>query len=87
MPELPKTGTSGATRWLTPEKALIQLSLRHKSDDQLWFTFFHETGHVLLHGKRVVSSSSPVRTAPASPPPRRRCCGTCWAWPSTWMLT
>jgi len=52
--ELPKTRTSGATRWLTPEKALIQLSLRYKSDDMLWFTFFHEAGHILLHGKRLV---------------------------------
>jgi HTH-type transcriptional regulator/antitoxin HigA len=50
--ELPKTGISGATRWLTPNKALIQLSLRYKSDDQLWFTFFHEAGHILLHGKK-----------------------------------
>lgn len=54
VPELPKTGVSGATRWLTPEKALIQISLRYKSDDQLWFTFFHEAGHVLLHGKKEV---------------------------------
>lgn len=54
VPELPKTGISGATRWLTPGKALIQLSLRHKSDDQLWFTFFHEAGHILLHGKKDV---------------------------------
>jgi addiction module HigA family antidote len=54
VPELPKTGVSGATRWLTPDKALIQLSLRYKSDDQLWFTFFHEAGHVLLHGKRDI---------------------------------
>ena len=45
---------SGFTRWLTPEKALIQLSLRHKTDDNLWFTFFHEAAHILLHGKRDV---------------------------------
>lgn len=54
VPELPKTGVSGATRWLSPDKALIQLSLRYKSDDQLWFTFFHEAGHVLLHGKKEI---------------------------------
>jgi addiction module HigA family antidote len=52
VPALPKTGLSGATRWLNPEKALIQLSLRYKSNDQLWFTFFHEAGHILLHGKK-----------------------------------
>jgi HTH-type transcriptional regulator / antitoxin HigA len=52
VPELPRLRASGATRWLSPTKALIQLSLRYKSDDQLWFTFFHEAGHILLHGKR-----------------------------------
>ncbi len=50
--ELKGTHLSGATQWLTPEKALIQLSLRFKKDDQFWFTFFHEAGHVLLHGKK-----------------------------------
>ena len=42
----------GATRWIAKDKALVQLSLRYKTDDQLWFTLFHELGHVLLHGKR-----------------------------------
>jgi HTH-type transcriptional regulator/antitoxin HigA len=42
---------SGVMRWLTPDKALIQLSFRYRTDDHLWFTFFHEVGHVLLHGK------------------------------------
>jgi HTH-type transcriptional regulator / antitoxin HigA len=54
VPELPKTHVSGATRWLSPTKALIQLSLRHKTDDHLWFCFFHEAGHILLHGKKAV---------------------------------
>lgn len=54
VPSLPKSRISGATRWLTPETALIQLSLRYRSDDQLWFSFFHEAGHILLHGKREV---------------------------------
>ncbi len=54
VPELPKTHVSGFTRWLTPDKALIQLSLRYKTDDSLWFTFFHEAAHILLHGKRDV---------------------------------
>lgn len=54
VPPLPKTHVSGATRWLGPSKALVQLSLRGKSDDLLWFTFFHEAGHILLHGKRDV---------------------------------
>ncbi|MDH5639918.1 MAG: ImmA/IrrE family metallo-endopeptidase, partial [Nitrospira sp.] len=41
-----------STRWLTPEKAMIQLSLRYKTNDQFWFTFFHEAGHILLGGKK-----------------------------------
>jgi len=43
---------SGAARFLSTEKALIQLSFRYLSDDQFWFTFFHEAGHLLLHGNR-----------------------------------
>ena len=54
IPELSKTRVSGATRWLTPNKALIQLSLRYKSDDHLWFSFFHEAGHILKHGKKEI---------------------------------
>lgn len=50
-PELKGTRLSGAARWLAPDQALIQLSLRHKTDDQFWFTFFHEAGH-LLHGAK-----------------------------------
>lgn len=55
IPELPGMRISGATRWLTSRKALIQLSLRYKSDDHLWFTFFHEAGHILSDGKRSVA--------------------------------
>ena len=52
VPELPQTRVYGATRWLAPRKALIQLSLRYKTDDQFWFSFFHEAAHILLHGKK-----------------------------------
>jgi HTH-type transcriptional regulator / antitoxin HigA len=54
VPELPRLRLFGAARWLSPEKALIQLSLYYKSDDQLWFSFFHEAAHVLLHGRREI---------------------------------
>jgi len=54
VPALSRTRASGVTRWLAPDKAMIQLSLRYKSDDHLWFTFFHEAGHLLRHGKREV---------------------------------
>ena len=54
VPELPKTHLSGIARWLTRDKALIQLSMRFKTSDHLWFSFFHEAGHILLHGKKTV---------------------------------
>jgi len=54
VPELPRLCISGASRWLSPTKGLIQLSLRYRSDDHLWFSFFHEAAHLLLHGKRQV---------------------------------
>jgi HTH-type transcriptional regulator/antitoxin HigA len=50
--ELQGTRVCGAARWLTADKALIQLSCRYKVDDQFWFAFFHEAGHLLLHGKK-----------------------------------
>ena len=52
VPEIKGARAWGATRWLTPAKAVIQLSLRYKWEDHFWFSFFHEAGHVLLHGKR-----------------------------------
>ena len=54
VPPIKGASVYGATRWLTPQKALIQLSLRGKFEDLLWFTFFHEAGHILLHGKKEV---------------------------------
>ncbi|MBW2735124.1 MAG: helix-turn-helix domain-containing protein [Deltaproteobacteria bacterium] len=45
---------SGATRWLATDRAMLLLSLHHRSNDHLWFTFFHEAGHLLLHGKRMM---------------------------------
>lgn len=50
--ELPGTHVSGATRWLGPQKAILQVSFRYLRDDQVWFSFFHEAAHILLHGKR-----------------------------------
>lgn len=47
--ELPRSGANGVARWLTSEKALIQLSIRWKWADIFWFTFFHEAYHILRH--------------------------------------
>lgn len=43
---------SGATWWAGPTKAVVMLSNRGKREDRLWFSLFHEIGHVLHHAKR-----------------------------------
>jgi Zn-dependent peptidase ImmA (M78 family)/plasmid maintenance system antidote protein VapI len=45
---------SGAARFLTPERPMILLSGRHLTDDHFWFTFYHEAGHLVLHGHKFV---------------------------------
>ena len=52
VPELRRTGISGCARWISDKRALIGLTLRYKTDDQMWFTFFHEVAHVLLHRQK-----------------------------------
>jgi len=53
MPCLPKAPIHGATRWLN-DTPVIQLSGRYNRNDNFWFTFFHEAGHILLHGKKDI---------------------------------
>ena len=50
---LPKAPICGATRWIK-DTPVIQLSGRYKGYDILWFNFFHEVGHILLHGKKDI---------------------------------
>ncbi|MCY4000718.1 MAG: ImmA/IrrE family metallo-endopeptidase [Bacteroidetes bacterium] len=45
---------SGAAWWTNPKTAVIQLTGRYKSNDHLWFTFFHEAAHILLHSKKNI---------------------------------
>jgi plasmid maintenance system antidote protein VapI len=52
-PKLPNAPISGATRWFH-NRPIIQLSDSFKTDDQFWFTFFHEAAHILLHGKKDI---------------------------------
>ena len=52
LKELPGCRINGATQWLTPGRAMVALSLRHRRHDIFWFTFFHELGHLLRHSKR-----------------------------------
>ena len=52
-PCLPSTQLHGSTRWLN-DNPLIQLSNLYNRNDIFWFTFFHEAGHIIKHGKREV---------------------------------
>lgn len=52
-PPLSKTRLFGSARWIEGDRAIIQMSLRMKSNDHFWWTFFHEAGHVMLHRGRA----------------------------------
>lgn len=52
-PCLPKAPINGSTRWIN-DTPCIQMTGRHKRNDIFWFTFFHELGHILLHGKKDI---------------------------------
>lgn len=52
-PGLPKAPITGCTRWLR-DAPLIQISTSNHSAGTFRFTFFHEAGHILLHGKKDV---------------------------------
>lgn len=45
---------SGAAFWPRRNRAIIALTGRFKTADHLWFSFFHEAGHLLLHKDRDV---------------------------------
>jgi plasmid maintenance system antidote protein VapI len=53
VPRPPKCPLWALTRWLRPDRALVVVSLRYKTNDHLWFSLFHELGHILKHGKRL----------------------------------
>lgn len=52
-PCINKAPINGATRWLN-DTPFIQLTGRYNRNDSFWFTFFHEAGHILLHGKKAI---------------------------------
>jgi hypothetical protein len=43
----------GATRWLSPAKALLMPGNRARTHDGRWFTFFHEICHLVQHSKKM----------------------------------
>lgn len=52
-PSINKIPISGSTRWLN-NTPLIQLTDHYPHNDSFRFTFFHEAGHILLHGKKDI---------------------------------
>ncbi len=54
VPELPGVGVNGCTRWISSESALVQVNLRWKWADIVWFTLFHEAYHVLQHRRKKI---------------------------------
>ena len=44
---------SGIAKWLSPDRALVMLSFRYKTNDHFWFSLFHELAHLILHGKKL----------------------------------
>ncbi|WP_375275777.1 HigA family addiction module antitoxin [Methylorubrum thiocyanatum] len=56
---LGRTCVFGSARWMNNERPLIQMSLRMKSNDHFWWTFFHEAAHIVLHrGKNFVDDQN-----------------------------
>ena len=53
-PTPPRCTASGATFFTCKNKAVIVLSFRHLSDDQFWFSFFHEAAHLVLHDDKAL---------------------------------
>jgi len=52
VPEMKKVPWHGATKWLSASKVMILMNLRSKMEDQFWFSFFHEAGHVIHDNKK-----------------------------------
>ena len=54
-PCIQKAPIYGATRWIKKNSIpLLQITDRRKDNHAFWFTFFHECGHILLHGKKDI---------------------------------
>lgn len=57
-----RTRLYGLARWLDPDHAMIQMSLRMKSNDHFWWTFFHEAAHLVLHrGRNFIDEDDGAR--------------------------
>ena len=62
LPEFTNTHVFGASYFHSPHKAVIIMSMRYKTNDHFWFTFFHEIAHIILHSKKEVHIDEPNGT-------------------------
>lgn len=70
--ELPgMEGVAGVSRWLSPRKALIELSLAYKNDAQLWFTFIWRGTFCSTAASPPFSTGSSTASRPATTCSRR----------------
>jgi len=58
LPSLPKMAVSGACVWINKNPCIF-LSLRYKTDDHLWFSFFHEAKHVFQNVRKRLFVDEP----------------------------
>ncbi|KAF0208248.1 MAG: plasmid maintenance system antidote [Actinobacteria bacterium] len=59
IPDLPKTRCHAVSWWATRSRAVVVLGLRYKAGDQVWFSFYHEAGHLLLDDRRHAELCAP----------------------------
>jgi HTH-type transcriptional regulator/antitoxin HigA len=60
-PPISKTCVFGSARWFDADYAIIQMSLRMKTNDHFWWTFFHEAAHISLHrGKTFMDDQNGI---------------------------
>lgn len=57
LPEISGTRLSGAVHWPSADRPVLQLSARHRRDDQFWFTALHELGHIIDSPRRVFTDT------------------------------
>ena len=63
-PSFSKAPVYGAARWIKNlSYPLLQITENRKDTGSLWFTFFHECGHLILHGKKDIFLEGSVNIA------------------------
>lgn len=53
LPHIPNAPVNGCVRWIGDTPCIL-LPESDKADRHFWFTFFHELGHIVLHGKKNI---------------------------------